>query len=117
MPFEETLTDTITDDDLEYFYVGVTVDPIRRWIGGMKRGSYMPGHRLPEHAGGKACTEMHVFALLPGYEARSVEARLIKFARSNYPQLCRNVAEDARGICLGQPNFVYIVLRNRLLRW
>ena len=92
------------------FYIGATIDPIRRWLGGTSDGreSDMPGH----------CQEYHSMYLLAVSEnkggrpvARQLEAELIRFAQENWPQICANKAADARGQVDGL-NFMYMVVKD-----
>ena len=92
------------------FYIGATIDPIRRWLGGRSDGreSNMPGH----------CQEYHSMHLLAVSEnkfgrpvARQLEAELIRFAQENWPEICANKAADARGQVDGL-NFMYMVVKD-----
>ena len=92
------------------FYIGATIDPIRRWLGGTSDGreSDMPGH----------CQEYHGMYLLAVSEnkggrpvARQLEAELIRFAQENWPEICANKAADARGQVDGL-NFMYMVVKD-----
>ena len=92
------------------FYIGATIDPIRRWLGGTSDGreSDMPGH----------CQEYHSMYLLAVSEnkggrpvARQLEAELIRFAQENWPEICANKAADARGQVDGL-NFMYMVVKH-----
>ena len=92
------------------FYIGATIDPIRRWLGGTSDGreSDMPGH----------CQEYHSMYLLAVSEnkggrpvARQLEAELIRFAQENWPEICANKAADARGQVDGL-NFMYMVVKD-----
>ena len=106
----------LLDHSIEYFYIGATVDPLRRWLGesynstgrSSTRGdSPMPGHTtmwsgmfligLSSNEGGRNA-------------ARVLETELIKFAKARWPELCTNRAVDARGQCSGT-NFMYMVVR------
>ena len=92
------------------FYIGATIDPIRRWLGGTSDGreSDMPGH----------CQEYHSMYLLAVSEnkggrpvTRQLEAELLRFAQENWPELCANKAADARGQVVGL-NFMYMVVKD-----
>ena len=92
------------------FYIGATIDPIRRWLGGTSdvRESDMQGH----------CQEYHSMYLLAVSEnevgqpvARQLEAELIRFAQENWPEICANKAADARGQVDGL-NFMYMVVKD-----
>ena len=92
------------------FYIGATIDPVRRWLGGTSDGreSDMPGH----------CQEYHSMYLLAVSEnkggrpvARQLEAELIRFAQENWPEICANKAADARGQVDGL-NFMYMVVKD-----
>ena len=92
------------------FYIGATIDPIRRWLGGTSDGreSDMPGH----------CQEYHSMYLLVVSEnkggrpvARQLETELIRFAKENWPEICANKAADARGQVDGL-NFMYMVVKD-----
>ena len=92
------------------FYVGATIDPIRRWLGGTSdtRETDMPGH----------CQHYHSMFLLGVAEneagkpaARELETRLIRFSQEKWPDICDNKADDARGQVNGI-NFMYMVVRD-----
>jgi hypothetical protein len=92
------------------FYIGATIDPIRRWLGGTSdtRETDMPGH----------CQRYHSMYLLAVAEneagkpaARQLETRLIRFSREKWPDICDNKADDARGQVNGI-NFMYMVVRD-----
>ena len=92
------------------FYIGATIDPIRRWLGGTSddRESDMAGH----------CQEYQSMYLLAVSEnkagqpvARQLEAELIRFAQENWPEICANKAADARGQVDGI-NFMYMVVKD-----
>jgi len=90
------------------FYIGATIDPIRRWRGGTSdvRESEMPGHcQLWE--------SMHLIAVceneLGQHAAKQLEAELIRFAKANWPETCANKVADARGQVMGI-NFMYMVV-------
>jgi len=106
----------LLDHSIEYFYIGATVDPLRRWLGesynsigrSSTRGdSPMPGHTT-------LWTAMFLIGLssneVGGNAARVLETELIKFAKARWPELCTNRAVDARGQCSGT-NFMYVVVR------
>ena len=96
------------------FYVGVTVDPVRRWLGdanpsrwlgeggddGAAARGPMPGHHL-------AYGLMHLLAVAPRYITRWLEPHLIKVGKRASSSRSRNIAEDARGQADGL-NFVYV---------
>ena len=88
------------------FYVGATIDPVRRWLGDAEgsggRGP-MPGHMLLWDA-------MFVLDIFPGKEAAQVEKSLILFAKHEWPDRCANLAGDARGLPRNHPAFIYICL-------
>ena len=60
--------------------------------------------------GGLDCDEMFIIGLLPWFEAREEEARLIRLALAEYTN-CLNVAPDARGQVRAD-NFLYVVVRH-----
>ena len=119
-PDPESCISSPLDSHIEYFYIGATVDPLRRWFGegcnsttastgrSNSRGdSPMPGHSTLWNAMflvGIASNEGGRNA------ARSLETDLIKFAKTNWPESCTNRAVDARGQCSGT-NFIYMVVR------
>ncbi len=97
------------------FYVGATIDPIRRWLGdtGMRmlglgsgdgdgRDGRMRGHF-------ETWTFMQVVGLYHGPDARRMEAALITLGMQVWNEGCVNVAVDARGVSPSTPAFVYIV--------
>ena len=92
------------------FYVGATTDPLHRWLGSeaaCRGGRVMRGHA--RGLGGLDCDEMFIIELLPWFEAREEEARLIRLALAEYTN-CLNVAPDARGQVRAD-NFLYVVVR------
>ena len=92
------------------FYIGATIDPIRRWLGGPSddRESDMPGHCLEYQS-------MYLLAVSenePGKPAaRQLETELIRFAKKNWLEICANKAADARGQVDGL-NFMYMVVKD-----
>ena len=112
--YEADPADSISSINMKFcvdrFYIGATIDPIRRWLGGTSDGreSDMPGH----------CQEYHSMYLLAVSEnkggrpvARQLEAELIRFAQENWPEICANKAADARGQVDGL-NFMYMVVKD-----
>ena len=93
------------------FYVGATTDPLHRWVGSeaaCRGGRVMRGHA--RGLGGVDCDEMFIIGLLPSYEAKKEEARLIRLALEEYRN-CLNVAPDARGQVRAD-NFLYVVVQH-----
>ena len=89
--------------DLRRFYVGVTMDPIRRWLGGASDRSeqgVMRGH----------CAKYENMVILafrgPGLAA-PLESLLIASAKAIHGERCLNRAIDSRGCVNGVANFVY----------
>ena len=91
----------LVDDSNAAFYVGATVKPRRRFLGGESRGDLMPGHCQCWH-------RMTVVHLANGVGARRVETNLIHYAMANYAHLCTNVAMDSRGVSPKWPSFIYV---------
>ena len=92
--------------DSEAFYIGATVDPCWRWLGGNSDRGAMQGHLY------NGWDRLHVLYLGQGREAAPLEASPIRFAEHQYPQWqCHNKAPDNRGQVRGVPNFIYLVLR------
>ena len=98
--------------DIDAFYIGATVSPVRRWLvgGGAsdERQSSQSGHC-------HRWTGMWLIGSAANTigrpEGRVLEAELIKFAKERWPARCKNVAEDARGQCKGI-NFMYMVVHD-----
>ena len=119
---------------MEYFYIGATVDPLRRWLGdncgsvapldplrrwlgcngggasrpqATARERAMPGHCL-------RWTAMYLIGIasngVGSNVARALETELIQFAMTRWPSSCTNVSPDARGQRSGI-NFMYMVTR------
>ena len=87
------------------FYVGATMDPERRWVGGPTPRGHMVGHK-------KRWDEMHVIHLqMDGARAAVLEKRLIIWSRDTHARKCKNVAPDARGLVRNRPNFLYVCLK------
>ena len=98
----QTLQTLIQRHDVDLFYIGATVDPVRRWLGSActARGEEpMLGH------GRGGWSWMFLIALQT--DARQLEKRLIMEAKHQWPRKCTNVAEDSRGQCRG-PNWIYV---------
>ena len=106
----------IVTQGCDSFYVGATVDPVRRWLGdvgleivglaGRCQGTRGP---LPGHIG--CWAHMQVCGLFDGATARGREASLIKYGKELWEHGCCNVALDARGVSVSMPAFVYVVWR------
>ena len=87
----------------ERFYVGATVNVVRRWLG--DAGSGMRGHR-------EKYSRMFVIAVSkPGTRSRRLESTLIRTARTIDPDRCDNKAVDGRGQSSDGPNFMYVCFR------
>ena len=85
------------------FYVGATVDPIRRWLGGETSRGIMAGHI-------DAYDEMVVLAVRPPSQGCALETRCIVDLQEMFPTSCKNRAQDARGQVRSEMSFVYIVI-------
>ena len=95
-----TLRMLVDSCDSRCFYVGATVDPVRRWLGSQytDRGSPMPGHQDTWNC---------MFMVALQLRARELETQLITFAKLHWPDRCSNIANDARGQCRGA-NWIYV---------
>ena len=109
---KESIRSLMSRGDIESFYIGATVDPVRRWLGDdcSTREEAMPGHCHRWIA-------MHLLDIatnkIGSDAARVLETELIKFAKAEWPSSCKNVAPDARGQCTGI-NFMYMVVHDGL---
>lgn len=102
----QTLQTLIQRHDVDLFYIGATVDPVRRWLGSActDRGEKpMLGH------GRGGWNWMFLIALQT--DARQLEKRLIVEAKHRWPEKCTNIAEDSRGQCRG-PNWIYVCIND-----
>jgi hypothetical protein len=112
--YEADPADSISSINMHFcvnrFYIGATIDPIRRWLGGTSdtRETDMPGH----------CQRYHRMWLIGVAEneagkpaARHLETRLSRFSREKWPDICDNKADDARGQVNGI-NFMYMVVND-----
>ena len=111
---EYALRSIVNVRTVSQFYVGVTVDPVRRWLGdanpsrwlgeggddGAAARGPMPGHNL-------AYGLMHLLAVAPRYITRWLEPHLIKVGKRASSNRSRNIADDARGQA-NSLNFVYV---------
>ena len=92
--------------DVEEFYIGASLEPIRRWLGDKIADRPFPGH-------GHRWQEMHLIGVVTnscGKPAGKIcEVELIKFALERWPSKCKNIAQDSRGQCMGI-NFMYMCL-------
>ena len=88
------------------FYIGATVNPRRRFLGGQSRGGSMPGHCL-------SWDRLTVLHLANGIGARRVETNLISYCKGRYGHLCTNTAMDSRGVSAQEPAFVYVCTGQR----
>ena len=92
--------------DSEGFYIGATVDPCWRWLGGNSDRGPMKGHCDNDW------DRLHVLYLGQGPETAPLEASLIRFAQEQFPPWqCHNKAPDNRGQVRGVPNCMYLVMR------
>ena len=94
----------LSQGDIFSFYVGVTTDPVRRWLGGPGPTSraWMHGHR-------QKYGRMDILAVRgPGFAA-SLERFLITSARNYYSSVCANKALDSRGCVRCEINYLYLV--------
>ena len=109
----ESCISSLLDSRIEYFYIGATVDPLRRWLGeGCNSTMSSTGRSMPGHS-----TQWNAMFLIGissneggRNAARALETELIKFAKTRWPESCTNRAVDARGQCSGT-NFIYMVVR------
>ena len=91
--------------EVDAFYIGATVDPVRRWLGcsWTDRGDKaMSGHGRDGWS----------WMLLPALttDARELEKRLIVEGKRKWPDLCANIASDGRGQCQGA-NWIYVCVK------
>jgi len=98
------------------FYVGSTVNPLRRWLGddGMEQFGLGRGWRgtrgpMPGHI--STWRLMKVCGLFEGAVARGREASLIAFGKQLWEEGSQNVALDARGVSASTPAYIYVVWR------
>ena len=80
------------------FYIGATVDPRRRWLGGWNDRGFMPGHCLTWDA-------MIVIAYT--LEGPRIETALIELAKRVWQERCTNRKPDSRGQVRGVSNYIY----------
>lgn len=88
--------------ELGAFYIGATVNPVRRWMGdrdSLRGDKPMRGH------GRDGWSIMFMLTLTT--DGRKLEQALIKYGKSNWPDLCTNIATDSRGQCPGA-NWIYV---------
>ena len=85
---------------VDFFYIGATQTPARRWLGGWSERDDKP---MKGHC--EKWEYMYMIALEK--EARNLEKRLIEWAKQRWPDQCTNRAKDARGQCAG-PNWIYV---------
>ena len=101
---ERLMLQILSQADIFSFYVGVTTDPVRRWLGGRGPTSraWMHGHR-------QKYGRMDILAIRgPGFAA-SLEKFLITSARNYYSSVCANKALDSRGCVRCEINYLYLV--------
>ena len=87
------------------FYIGATLSPSWRWLGGPSPRGWVCGHA-------RGFDEMLVVDLHRAGEGSAAETRLIKYGQEMLHD-CLNLASDARGQVRWQPNFLYVVYRRR----
>ena len=100
-----SLSQAIATLEVDAFYIGATVDPVRRWLGcsWTDRGDKaMDGH------GRDGWSWMWLLALTT--EARELEKRLIVEGKRKWPDLCASIASDSRGQCQGA-NWIYVCVK------
>ena len=87
--------------NVDRFYIGATVNPTRRWLGGWtgrNDDDFMPGH----------CRNWDVMCMIAlQRDARNLEKRLIVWACNRWQDRCTNKAKDARGQS-GGFNWIYV---------
>ena len=82
------------------FYIGGTVNPLRRWLGDPGPSRPMPGHC-------KQYGNMHLLAICDGSVGGRLETHLIEYAKNRFSELCKNIAVDSRGLT-DALNWIYI---------
>ena len=92
--------------DAAAFYVGATMSPSRRWLGGESERGAFKGHC-------EQYDRMHVFAMRYGRDGAQLESACINALAERFPETCRNKARDSRGQVRSEVNFIYIVV----MRW
>ena len=97
----QTLDSLMAGNPTRCCYVGATVDPLRRFLGGRSRGGWMDGHA-------KVWQWMYVVYVGNGDDARATETMLIQHAMQSLGQRCANKVADSRGVSPHEPAFVYI---------
>ena len=100
-----SLSQAIAVLEVDAFYIGATVNPVRRWLGcsWTDRGDKaMSGH------GRDGWAWMLLLALTT--DARELEKRLIVEGKRKWPDLCANIASDSRGQCQGA-NWIYVCVK------
>ena len=108
-PLETRLTTTAEVP----FYVGGTVNVLRRWLGdhgwtATLAGRQEPGKRLMQgHV--DSYSSMRVIGIVEGKHSKTVETHLIKYALDQFPATCLNKAPDSRGLT-DDINFIYVCL-------
>ena len=112
---QEFIMSLMSRGHIESFYIGATVDPVRRWRGGNVRPLAKVEEAMPGHC--HQWITMYLIAIatnqIGSTAGRVLETQLIKFAKAEWPSSCKNVAEDARGQCMGI-NFMYMVVHDAL---
>ena len=130
---EAAIRSTISKIEVDSFYIGATMDPVRRWLGDHpmlplprpQPQAAQASHRQlestreePMQGHFRQWFAMHLIAVATNQfgnnQARVLESDLIKFPKKTWPCLCKNIAEDARGQCNGL-NFIYMVVKDG--RW
>ena len=117
--------------DVEMFYIGATVDPVKRWFGDdhplLSERLQQPGRvnhkRLrsnrdtPMEGHCSRWFAMHLIAVatnaIGSNPARVVETELISFSQRLWPQQCANIVADSRGQIDGI-NYIYMCERGCL---
>jgi hypothetical protein len=94
-------------DACSLFYIGTTINVLRRWTGGMMQRGYMDGHAFKWQ-------RMRVIGIRgEGGASKKLEEFLIDVGKSEYGSKCANVSRKAIGQCRRRPNFLYVCMELR----
>jgi hypothetical protein len=86
------------------FYVGTTINVLRRWTGGQMPRGYMEGHV-------NKWQQMRVIGMAANANAKKLEEFLIEVGKSEFGSRCANISRRAIGQCRSRPNFLYVCLK------